>query len=101
MSEPRFTKGPYQRADLTVYVLGDNGCNRWSARVSHDFSGVSDEELRAVAQLFRTAPDLYEAAAAALGLLTGNMDGDLPEDSDPIEMLRAALAKAGAAGGEG
>lgn len=46
-------------------------------------------EAKAIASL---VPDLVAAASCALGLLTGNMDGDM-DLGDPVEMLRAAIAK--------
>ncbi|NOV17849.1 hypothetical protein E5S70_17500 [Ensifer adhaerens] len=38
---------------------------------------------------------LLEACRCALGHLTGNMDGDM-DLGDPVELLRAAVSKAGA-----
>jgi len=57
---------------------------------------IDDDAFRpseANARLIAAAPELLEAAKCALGHLTGNMDGDM-DLGDPLEMLRAAIAKA-------
>lgn len=61
-------------------------------------SVIGDAEANA--RLIAAAPALYDALNACLGLLTGNMDGDLPVDCDPIEMARQALASASTPQGE-
>ena len=105
MSEPRFTKGEWSiRWGETVRIVDENEAT--IATLSHltrPHQGPRRPylEVSANATVMAASKDLYQAAAAALGLLTGNMDGDLPADADPVQMLRAALAKAGAAGGEG
>nr|WP_303705469.1 hypothetical protein [Brevundimonas naejangsanensis] len=58
------------------------------------YVGPNTAEEIATAVLNATAaPDLFEAANAALGALTGNMDGDWL-GQDPVALLRAALSKA-------
>jgi hypothetical protein len=44
-------------------------------------------------KIIASAPELLDAVKCALGYLTGNMDGSM-DLGDPVEMLRAAIAKA-------
>lgn len=91
--------GEYSEAtDNIVIVTGSTG-----EGADWDYSGqieVSGENAVANAALVLSAPALVEALEACLGLLTGNMDGDLPADRDPVEMARAALSLAKGTQGE-
>ena len=117
MSEPKWTPGPYYRDGQTVYAKTASGEDAWSAYVGLDFGDAATDELEAVAQLFRAAPELYEAVSTlqqALfshapdggpdiqvvgGIKIHRLDGEQMQFA--INKCRAALAKAGAACGEG
>lgn len=68
----------------------------WIDRVASvpDYSHLPPGVGLATAVLIAAAPELLEASRYALGLLTGNMDGDWAIGGDPIAMLRAAIHKA-------
>ena len=101
MSEPKWTPGAwFLPADQYPVVECSTPLPDDRRYLIPVVRGRDDEERKANARLITASKDLYKAAAAGLGLLTGNMDGDLPADADPVQMLRAALAKA-ADGGEG
>lgn len=60
--------------------------------------GFPDSGLQeANAKLIAAAPDLLDACVVAIGHMTGGMDGDW-RNCDPVETLRAAIAKAQSTG---
>lgn len=78
-------------ADRLTYIR-----NAYDYKYFGDYE-LSEEQNDAVwsaKALAGLVPDLVAAAKCALGALTGNMDGDM-DLGDPVEMLRAALAKVG------
>lgn len=91
MSETKFTKGPW-KIEGGQFWSGNSPATEFTFMRADDFTFDFDNE--ADRALIAAAPDLYEALNACLGLLTGNMDGDLPDERDPKEMARAALRKA-------
>ena len=94
--------GPYVTtgADMTYGDIADcyvmSKPAEWSTRNGGDSKPIPHQHERADAnaRLIAAAPDLLEAATAALGMLTGNLDGDWDSDVDPVVMLRAAISKA-------
>jgi hypothetical protein len=73
---------PNRAFELAVEKVGREHHADWFALIDHPN-----------AHLIAAAPDLFEACRCALGQLTGNMDGDM-DIGDPVELLRAAIAKA-------
>lgn len=103
MSNP-WTPGPWEAKYDGFYCCWvaapagkPEGGGNWAEVAKCDFDEEVDE---ANARLIASAPALVEALEACLGLLTGNMDGDLPADRDPVEMARAALSLAKGTQGE-
>ena len=65
----------------------------WGDDLEHPYGEIPFAEMVANARLIAAAPELLAAATCALGMLTGNLDGDWSL-GDPVDMLRAAIAKA-------
>lgn len=87
MSNAKWTKGVWRAVETRVLA--------GKFTIKHHWPNIAQpQEMEANAHLIASAPDLYKALDACLGLLTGNMDGDLPEDCNRAEMARQALAKA-------
>ena len=53
-----------------------------------------EEEVRANARLIDAAPDLYKAAVAALGNITGGSLAPFVDGMELLRLLKAAIAKA-------
>ncbi|HYE38195.1 hypothetical protein [Methylocaldum sp.] len=96
MGKVSFTPGPWDvdEGDLSIYALDGAGGAVLLFQTHDEADGfASCDEQEVNARLIAAAPELYDAAECALGLLTGNMDGDWSK-GDPVHMLRAALSKA-------
>jgi len=99
------TPGPYDRDGRFVYKLVPSSrpsnnpppmVNLWLCSVQPCGEAVPTEELEAVAQLFKAAPDLKEALKELVAAQDANDEGwfDSPKMRDvAMEKARAALAK--------
>ena len=99
----KHTPGPY-KADTVSADTGDIGVSALDGRivvasVHNGASAISllrdgtAETQWANARLIAAAPEMLEALTVALGHMTGGMDGEW-RDCDPVELIRAAIAKA-------
>ncbi|WP_292085368.1 MULTISPECIES: hypothetical protein [unclassified Brevundimonas] len=103
MSGVKHTSGPWEVVRTnergrqapdgeTLWVYAGNG-NGWVGDSYFSVLIGSEKGAEANARLIAAAPELLEAANAALGALTGNMDGDWI-GQDPVALLRAAIRRA-------
>jgi|SRR5690625_1381947 len=64
-TETRFTPGPWNREDATVYTSAKDGGNRFQAQFTRGFGDdgkrIDNEEVVANAVLAQAAPDMYAA----------------------------------------
>ena len=96
----KWTPGPYERDERTVYALQPSGdrrvpmVNRWSAHVQAA-PGTPDAELEAVATLFQAAPAMAEALAGIEQMAREYVRNwpNSPTVRAPWEAVLAALAK--------
>jgi len=100
-AQPRFQPergGMILAKDLLQFEVGDqsivgiDAAKQDGSVYRYDVRGIDSDDARLIA----AAPELLDAARCALGYLTGNMDGDM-DIGNPVELLRAAIAKATAA----
>lgn len=99
-----FTKGPYLRMGSTVYALEfvrqwkgkEEFRNRFSASVQNQTfpNGTPVVEIEAVAQLFKAAPDLYEALEQLIKATSGPDKGGFITRQAAYDNAEKALAKA-------
>ena len=79
----------WQVSGPMVYMLGDDGLNRLTARV-YDCRGATYDEACAAAVTFAAAPDMLEALSLVADYLMG--DDDIPENI--ADAINAAIKKA-------
>lgn len=97
----RFTPGPWRLTSDAGHPANARVTSTQRRHVAKVYASslAEDPICEANARLISASPDLYAAAKCALGVLTGNMDGDM-DLGDPVEMLRAAIHKASPDGAE-
>jgi hypothetical protein len=95
MSKSKHTPGPwYITEGRQPRIYPDNSDSISKECVAIVYDGCEEEEMQANARLIAAAPDLYKAAVAALGNITGGSLAPFVDGMELLRLLKAAIAKA-------
>ena len=105
MSEPKWTPGPWHVGDIKRDSQQVYDADGWNIATCAALTIRSKDEVKANASLMASAPDLFEALRDARdnGLIywEPNTERGHATKARMLARIDAALAKAGAADGEG